>query len=297
MPQKLIIKKPAIPAKKFLLIGVKLKQAPAIVSPNKTLVSLIGKAVFFGSAGERVAGKVARIEGTNVIVNLAVPSRDGLLIVSDSELTVKASEIEVTKALMQQKRVARFDAGVAINPVAQGEKRFSIVGGDKGAPVEDYLNVSIEGHASTFGTPTDKDRGGDYVMPGAFDKTLRDFMANPVMLVNHRNSVESIAGSWEKVSVDSAGLGVRGVISNAPDMRSIRFKLVEAHLKGLSIGGIWYYADDNSGIEEAKLFEISLVAIPMNQKTLAHTASIGELDCQKAFAGYWKTHSSLRDAA
>jgi hypothetical protein len=198
---------------------------------------------------------------------------------------------------MQHKRVARFESGLAIAAVAEGEAKFQIVTEPASEVPVDYLNITIEGHASTFGTPADRDRGGDYVMPGAFDATLAEFKTNPVMLTDHTNKVQSIAGSWSRVSIDARGLGVRGTISNAPDVRSTRFKLVEGHLKGLSIGGIWFYADDGFGIEEARLFEISLVAIPMNPKTLAHTASLGELECRKAFAGYWRTHSALRDAA
>jgi HK97 family phage prohead protease len=235
---------------------------------------------------------VARADGDNLVVRLAVPNRNGLLIVSDTEVKVKSGDIELVNALMQEKRVRRFEAGVEIG--VEKHEKFQILTEPKSDIPIDYLNVKVAGHASTFGTPTDRDRGGDYVLPGAFDDTLKDFRQNPVMLINHDNMVQAIAGSWTKLVIDSKGLGVVGDITNAPGMRDTRFKLIEGHLKGLSIGGIWNYTSDGFGIEEAELFEISLVAVPMNPKTLAQTASIGELECRKAFSKFWRNHSSLR---
>jgi len=291
------------PALKVLRVTSGKSAAPAIVTAktkSAALTELVDAAVFFGSKGERIAGRVKRVDGDNLVVNLAVPSRTGLLIVTDSELTVKASDIEVTKALMQQKRVQSFEAGAALK-LSTDEKAVTIFEQDKDGKnttvVCDYLNVVIEGHASTFGTSEKRDRGGDYVMRGAWDHTLTEFRKNPVMLTNHDNTVEALAGSWAKVGIDGMGLGVQGNVSNAPGLRDIRFKLMEGHLKGLSIGGIWYYHEDGFGIEEIDLFEISLVGIPMNPDTLAHTRSLGEADCRKAFAKFWRTNSSLRDAA
>lgn len=295
MPAILRIKKPAQLPVKFLRFG---KRAPAVIVPGpgaiseKALSDLVGKAVFFASNGQRVAGKVARADGDNIVVRLAVPNREGMLIVSDSEFALKASDSEIVEALMQEKRVKRFEAGMEIS--VERDAKFSIVTEGKSELPVDFLNVKIEGHASTFGTPTDRDRGGDYVIPGAFDKTLAEFRQNPVILTDHHNEVKAVAGSWSKVSLDSKGLGVRGDITNAPGMRDLRHKLVENHVKGLSIGGIWYYLNDGFGIEEADLLEISIVAVPMNPKTLAHTASIGEAECRKAFAKFWRGNSSLR---
>jgi HK97 family phage prohead protease len=277
--------------------GSKMVAAPAVVDRAKSLDSLIASAVFFSHDGERLAGRVKRIDGDQVVINLAVPSRDGLLYVSDTELSVKASEVEVTKAMMQQKRVAAFETG--INLKLSEDSKFSTVYDDtaEGATktVCDYLDVAIEGYASTWGSATNKDRGGDYIAPNAFDATIRQFLTNPVILRNHKNDTESLAGSWTKVGVTPDGLAVRGAISNAPGLRDTRFKLVEGHLKGLSIGGIWYYSQVDSGlIEEAELFEISLVAVPMNPEALAQTRSLGVAECRKAFRQFWRKHSSLR---
>ncbi len=270
--------------------------APRIVTADPAAL-LVGKAVFFALNGERVAGKAIRAANGELTIDLAVPSRDGLLLTTGTELTVKASDVEPTKALLSQKRVQAFEAGAEIRLPA--EQKFATIlrkeGGEGTEVVADYRDVVIEGYASTFGTPDKRDRGGEYVMPGAWTKTLADFRKNPVILVDHTNKVSSIAGSWTKVGVDQRGLAVTGAISNAPGVRDTRFKLVEGHLKGLSIGGIWHYAEDRYGIEEIDLFEVSLVAVPMNAETLAYTRSVGPADCQKAFSRFWRHSSSLRD--
>lgn len=295
------------PSKKLLrVVSGKRVAAPAVPAAPHVVKAdahkeLVGKAVFFESGGERVAGKALRVDGDSLVVQLAVPSRDGVLLVTDTELTVKASDLEVTKALMQQKRMKVFEGGAAIE--FPTDKKFVTVydtadgsaGKDGTAPIRDYLDVVIEGYGSTFVETTKRDRGGDYIIPGAFTKTLADFMKNPVILTDHENSVRMLAGSWTKVGSNARGLAVQGRISNAPGVRDTRFKLIEGHLKGLSIGGIFSYTDDHYGIDEVTLFEISLTPIPMNPDALAHTRSLGVADCRKAFAKFWRGHSTLRD--
>jgi HK97 family phage prohead protease len=303
MPNFIKIKPPAPVTTKIIFPSLRKRAAvpaiaaPAIAAPGAALAELVGQAVFFGSQGERIAGRVKRIAGRDLVVQLAVPRRDGLLIVSDTEITIPGDASEPTQALMRDGRVKRFDAGAALQ-LAADEKFVTVFAPDgesQSTPkIVDYQNLVIEGYASTFGTPEQRDRGGDYVMPDAWDKTLVDFRKNPVMLTDHDNDVCSLVGSWTKIGVDARGLAVRGSITNAPGAIDTRFKLAEGHLKGLSIGGIWYYIHDGFGIEEADLFEISLVAVPMNPDTLAQTRSLGEADCRKAFARFWHTHSTLR---
>src|SRR5690606_34080638 len=119
-----------------------------------------------------------------LVVKMAVPNRKGVLVVTETEMTVSANDIEVTKALMEQKRVALYEAGAAVQ-LSQDKKFLTLYRHDEdGKPttiVDDYQNVVIEGYASTFGTPEKRDRGGDYVMPGAWDHTLTDFKKNPVI--------------------------------------------------------------------------------------------------------------------
>lgn len=266
----------------------------AAVITGKGEAELVGKAVFFASGGHRVAGKVKLAANGELVVQLAVPGNDGILRVSETEIVVKAGDAEVVDAITKQTRMKTFEAGAALT-VNTDSKAVTILDEDE-KTVCDYQNVTISGYASTFVSKTKKDRGGDYILPGAFDRTIPEFMKNPVILCNHTNTVEAIAGSWAKVNTNLQGLTVVGNITNAPGLRDVRFKLMEGHLKGVSIGGIWYYLDDGYGIEDADLFEISLVAVPMNPDALVRTSSLGEADCVKAFSKYWRSHTGLRDS-
>jgi len=292
MPATLRIQKPQT---KFLRI-VPVAEARQAATPKPSAhAELIGKAVFFESEGERVAGKAIRVDGDSLVVQLAVPGRDGILLVSDSEITVKATDLEVTQALMEARRMKAFEGGASLTLGKSFTVRSGKVSEDeKDGPITDYLDVEIEGYGSTFVETTKRDRGGDYILPGAFDKTLAEFMKNPVMLSDHRNSVDHLVGSWTKVGTNARGLAVQGKLSNAPGMRDTRFKLKEGHLRGLSIGGMFFYTDDNYGIDEVALYEISLTPIPMNQDALAYTRSLDVTDCRKAFAKFWRGRSALR---
>jgi HK97 family phage prohead protease len=269
-----------------------IEQAPYIPKPaQKVHAELVGKAVFFTRDGKLVAGKAMQTQEDGIIVALAVPARDGLLHATDTMVKVAYSDVAPSKALVVAGKVACFEAGAAIT-LAEDQKAVAVKDGDK---IIDYRDVTIDGHAATFATAEKRDRGGDYIRPAAFDKTLKDFMRNPVMLRNHVNTVESIAGSFSKASVDSKGLGVRGVLSNAPGLTDIRFKVAEGHIKAFSIGGIWHYGQDGYAIEEAELFEVSLVAIPMNPDALIATRTVGVVDAAKAFENFNRNKLALRE--
>ena len=266
--------------------------APA-VHTGKGNAELLGKAVWFSHEGQRIAGKAVRVDGDKLIVRLAVPSQDGILCATSSEVAVKLTDLEPSKALVQDRKVAAFEAGAMMQ---EGDRKAvpQYAPGDDKRPI-DFLDVEFDAYASTFVKYTKKDRGGDYIIPGAFDETIMQFMANPVMLCDHWNNTASIAGSYSKLAVNDKGLAVHGVMSNAPGLRDVRYKVMEKHLKGLSIGGIWHYGEDGYGIEKATLFEISLVAIPMNPDALIHTRSLGAADCVKAFAQFTKSAGQLRE--
>lgn len=134
----------------------------------------------------------------------------------------------------------------------------------KGDRIVDYKNVIFKGYGSTNETITKGDRIGDYLRKGAFKKTIKEFKKNPVMLIDHENSVHNIAGSYTRVEEDENGLYLEGKISDAPELATVRMLIAEGHLQTLSIGGMFYYEDDGKAISEVDLFEVSLVAIPMN---------------------------------
>ena len=151
----------------------------------------------------------------------------------------------------------RFKAALPI----ESEIAEPIYDGDR---IVDYKNVIFKGYGSTNETVTKGDRIGDYLRKGAFKKTIAEFKKNPVMLIDHENSVNNIAGSYTRVEEDQNGLYLEGKISNAPELATVRMLVAEGHLQTLSIGGMFYYEDDGKAISEVDLFEVSLVAIPMN---------------------------------
>lgn len=150
----------------------------------------------------------------------------------------------------------------------------------EGSVVQDYLDVKIAGYASTWAEVTPSDRQGDAVKKGAFKDTIPAFMRNPVMLLNHRNEVGSIAGRYTRIIEDAKGLYIEGAVSGSPDMRHARFLIAEGTLRTLSIGGIWFYGEDGRTIEKAHLFEISLVAVPANPDAIIQARGLDLLSMQ-----------------
>lgn len=179
-----------------------------------------------------------------------------------------------------KKKVLRFDA--ALNLGAPDAKKFDEV--KDGDVVVDYKDVRIKGYLSTFKNTTESDRDGDYVEPGAFKETIPTFMQNPVLLTNHRNDVQSIAGLFDIVREDDKGLYVEAKLSDSPadHMKDIRFKVAEGSLKTLSMGGLFHYKEDGRGIFKVNLWEGSLTPIPANPDAIISTRALNEAEVKKA---------------
>lgn len=64
--------------------------------------------------------------------------------------------------------------------------------------------IEIEGYAST----NDIDRYGDIVNPMAFEDTVKQFMTNPVMLLQHDHNKR--IGDFTELTIDENGLYVKG---------------------------------------------------------------------------------------
>lgn len=239
----------------FVKLG---SEKPAAVAGS----DLAQKCVYVRRESGLLAGRVDRVESGRAFVKLALPNREGILAVTDTEFECALDEMEVIDAVMKTQAVKRFDANLSLT-LEDGKSPTAIKDGDR---IVDYLNVAFEGYASTFKGTTESDRDGDYVLETAFAETLPDFRKNPVMLTDHDNEVCDISGSYTKIGVDKRGLYVRGSLSNSPvpSMVHKRFLIVEGHLKTLSIGGYFFYAPDGRGIEKVRLYEISLVAVPAN---------------------------------
>jgi HK97 family phage prohead protease len=147
-----------------------------------------------------------------------------------------------------------------------------------GDTITDYQNVRFKGYLSTFVGTTASDRQGDYVENGAFTETLKRFKQNPVMLRDHVNNTSFLSGSFIDIREDTKGLFVEGLLSNAPDVQSVRFKVAEGHLRTLSMGGVFHYKEDGRGIFKVDLWEGSLTPIPANPDALFSVRALTEVE-------------------
>jgi HK97 family phage prohead protease len=170
------------------------------------------------------------------------------------------------------RNVKRFDIQLAIDE--PGAKTFTAI--KQGDVISDYRDVRIKGYLSTFKNVTESDRQGDYVEPGAFTETLKRFKDNPVLLTDHRNSVQSLAGGFVVMREDKSGLFFEALLSNAPDVISTRFKVAEGFLKTTSMGGIFHYKEDGRGIFKVELWEGSLTPIPANPDARFNVRNLNE---------------------
>jgi HK97 family phage prohead protease len=134
----------------------------------------------------------------------------------------------------------------------------------------------LEGYASVFGNV---DQGGDVVLPGAFKRTLHDWShaRQPLpLLADHQLSTDGVIGSVVHAVEDHFGLKVRARFSSDPKAQSVRTKMIEGHLRGMSFT---YepkksYAGEKDGrrvrfLQEVRLFETTITPFPMNQLAVA----------------------------
>lgn len=125
----------------------------------------------------------------------------------------------------------------------------------------------IEGYAST----NDLDRSGEIVEPSAFEKSLAEFMANPVVTYMH-DWLQPI-GKVVQAGITPTGLWVKVFISNAAEKLIALIK--EGILRGFSIG---YQVVEEKMIDgvlhllQVELLEIAVVTIPANPATLFRLA-------------------------
>jgi HK97 family phage prohead protease len=251
--------------------------------------SLVGKTVRyrigFGDEMVEVVGLVRDVKGGTATVSPTIPNPDGVLYVSkDATFTLPVDQLDLIDVQCRADRnVKAFETR---DPLESTKSAREIKGED--GVVLDYRDVTFEGYGSTFKHITPEDRDGDYIMQGAFDRSIRQFMENPVMLTDHARSVKNLMGHYEKITVNQRGLALRGIVTNSPhpDAVHVRFQLMEKSLKTLSIGGFFYYMDDYKGIEEIELHETSLVVIPANPDASFSVRSMTDEVVAKAFKRY-----------
>lgn len=132
----------------------------------------------------------------------------------------------------------------------------------------DNKAYEIEWYAST----KDKDRMNDVVEPTAFEETLKQYMTNPIVLLQH--DMDKPIGNVVEASIDEKGLFIRAKITEDTDW--VFSKLKNGVLRTFSI---WYRVKDFETVENVnsdgdysytniikslELFEISLVSVPAN---------------------------------
>lgn len=129
--------------------------------------------------------------------------------------------------------------------------------------------ITIEGYANT----SHIDRVGDNVLPSAFEKSLPEFMKNPVLLSQHNWDV--VIGKVleaqiiEDTNDVAGGLWIKAMVSGADDVASVREKIREGILTTFSIGyneieATYDRSKDIFIVKEVELLEISVVTIPAN---------------------------------
>ena len=140
-----------------------------------------------------------------------------------------------------------------------------------GSPFEiKELNDSgrIEGLLAGFG---DVDHGGDKLLPGCLTKSLATRTTPLPMLLFH--DMKRPIGAWKEWQERSEGLYVKGSLTlSTRDGQEAHALARDGALTGLSIGWkpVRGDVDQKTGtrhVSEAVLFEGSLVAIPMHDRT------------------------------
>jgi len=142
--------------------------------------------------------------------------------------------------------------------------------------IKSLSSMQFEGHGAVFGNV---DLGGDVLMPGAFARTLAKHKSEgtfPAMFWMHDQT--RIPGKWLDIMEDDTGLPVKGELAQTDLGKEVHTLLKMDAVGGLSIGymptDVDYAADGVRLLNEVDLFEVSIVAIPMNPKAqIAHVKS------------------------
>jgi HK97 family phage prohead protease len=137
----------------------------------------------------------------------------------------------------------------------------------------------IAGYAAVFGN---RDAYGDIIMPGAFERTLRE---KPDVKVLWQHSTREPIGKQESGVEDEFGLDVVGVLSNIPKVKDEVVPLMlDGVVTGLSIGYDVVVEEYNAELEawflkDIDLWEWSPVTFPANElATVSEVKNLGGRD-------------------
>jgi HK97 family phage prohead protease len=134
----------------------------------------------------------------------------------------------------------------------------------------------LDGYMSVFGNV---DLGNDVVMPGAFKKTFADWSRakSPMPLIDgHQLTGDGVIGSVTHMAEDGVGARIRAKFSSIPKAQEIRTKMIEGHLRGMSMTyePILFDFGLREGkqvrfLREVRAYEATVTPVPMNQLALA----------------------------
>jgi uncharacterized protein len=129
---------------------------------------------------------------------------------------------------------------------------------------------SFVGWASTY---NNSDLGNDTVVPGAFTKSIQSQGKGITLLWQHRTDSPIGLG---KLSDDAKGLQIEGQLLMADPIAARAYEHLKAGtVKGLSIGYDTIKSspgpDGGRLLQELKLWEVSLVTFPMNERAVVNS--------------------------
>jgi len=134
-------------------------------------------------------------------------------------------------------------------------------------------DYEVAGYASTFGNV---DLGYDVILPGAFDKTLREKALSRIKFL-HSHLPWEVLGVTKELKIDDKGLLGRFKISKTRLGEDVHTLVLDGALDSFSIGyrtTDFEYTENGNvrQIKEVDLFEVSLVAMPMNPDAVVTAA-------------------------
>jgi len=161
-------------------------------------------------------------------------------------------------------------------------------------------SLFLEGYANTKGQ---SDRYGDipavYKAKRDYVYDLKEYLKNPVLLVDHVNAIDHVAGSMSEIREDARGLYFKAKFSASayPVVEHARRIYTEGHAKGISIAGKFHYEnpDAPNQLTLAEIYEISLVAVPADPDALAEAVSkaVKSLESEKTNGGIKMEHTEI----
>ncbi|HVL79149.1 MAG TPA: HK97 family phage prohead protease [Sphingomicrobium sp.] len=128
------------------------------------------------------------------------------------------------------------------------------------------MRVRFAGYAAIFGRP---DKSGDVIQKGAFERSLREREAVPLLWQHKGAAIGRIA----HLSEDNRGLRVIAELGGSKEAERVARLLKGGRLAGLSFGYRVREAKQDGArreLVELDLVEVSLVARPMQPKARVH---------------------------